>query len=1546
VADNDTLAVSDGNPDADVKQTAYGYPGDATPDWNSEHGIGDAGWANRGGDHLVPQYSAALTVSERADRFPGMNPDTSTGYEFTFKGKTYRDDDTAPEADKRVDVYDPSHPPDTFHYSANISGKEPQELPPIEQMRADYPELASYSDDQILSELKPKVAPNMSDDDFKKAAYDPDGAETFRKQADQMSLMQKARLDFPQYAQLNDDDFTKRVYGLLSKSGQIDPKVTSLDTFKNQLTPPNPVITWLQNTFKQVSDFVTTPGAADDPWTGVAKDYGKMFERAQGTLHESAAGLYGAPQGLANLGESPLAILDAVAKQAGIDSQVQKGYDQFTQKYLQTPFDDFFRKSLHMLNAASNAQRLAAQAHMEKAKDLNPVLAVTADIAGSLPEMTATFGVGAAAKGATKAELVGRALWATMYQASAANGKATDATSTQRFLNQYRAGMSTALLQKLFSSPYGRLSTGLMGLILQADVPDIMNWIEGKPSHIGDTAVSMAVNFGLAYMWGHDNVSEAAQSDVDAAETLRLSGNIKNSTELFDRAFTVMPEEEAHQHAQNYVTLLDILSDNSLHPGNILETKEHKALTPETLKKQVDNAQRGTPSQIADKMAAIKPGKSVYLNLPEPEEPAPYHPWNKPLLEGAFAEAVTGKKAGPLRKTDVQRFTGKYYFNRDRLNRASSQRGAILNPGVLVLEAKKAVQESEFVRGVSAIGSMESTPKGKEAAAQIGQIHNWASYESASFANDLFRQEAEERFLNDMDTSKKRAALYWKYPKEQQQAIIIAHEKGEESGDPVLDEIRRVHKIGYGMMAQDENERGETFNIRDNYIVHAIKNREAREVFIKRMSPKFADPDYMHPRELESLEQAAMLGHEFETNEEELFQGRVFDHYRTKAKSDALDLFESEGNAYKTDAKDIPEEAKEWEKIRSPKRKPGTNIGTTYYVHPEKSALMARAWDPMFNQSREGRFADMTVGNFIRMLKAVKGVTTPIRLFSAAHLAHIPTIRIGSRFAALIRDATFADREMTPADWFKALSDIPTSGVQQIVRDVRKYQNLVKALQGDAEAKANLTDTEKRDFVQLLDGGYSPGFNHDQHAALVKWFNEVLPTKLKQSGQWDTFTKFGHELASHTNFQEYTFGTIIPSVKAAHALERVAELYKARPELMDEKNNVQRLMALRKIMRQTDLRLGEMNYDQVFMPKFLKGLGVGTFLSFAWQLGLVDYAGGLIDVGKNSVHFAKVLAETKNMPQAARALLQDRMVTAYLYTGVAMTTGAIVTYLNMRTKPGGDQHKFGFRDFFFPWSGRNADGTDNRYRTMTFPGELYSIWHDVAREGTIGGIEHVLGNKYNSTISAVVGAMNNTNFIGQRISDADIATLQGAWDRTAYVLSQSFQPIGAEQYAKPFQEAMEGKPAAEVAASTQDAIAAFFGFNKAPLWTGRTDLANQILQARQQERGRTEGESVHMQKQWDARDNLRTAFQQGDHKSIEAGIKQALQAGLTKKQIELTYKNRKVSTDKLAFKAMPSKDQLTWMRKMSREDLKEYWPFAHHDARRLFNERRTQPAHP
>jgi hypothetical protein len=1539
-----------------TKHTYYGYKGDA--DWDSASGAGkgDGGWQARGSIPLVPRYDVALTKSKRIKLFGG-NGETSTGKEFTEDGHKYRDSDTAPEADDIIDEYAPDHPADpagTPRYYGGVStghegegGNLTAKKPPIQQWKEDNPALSKYSDDQIISAVKPKVAPNMSDDDFRQAANSPDGAQTIKQAFDKLPILQQTRIEHPEFASWDDDKLTRAMYGSMQKQGITNGM--TLEQFQAKMNPPNPVL----NSISSFLQSVTAGADPKDPWTGVLSDYQKMFSEAAGVVHDSAAGAYGAIDGakqfMSNL--SPLKLADQIAKRAGINMDTQGAYDKFTQNYLRTPFDGYFRRGLDFLNQKSEQQRQAAAANFQKAKDLNPLLKVSADIAGSLPEMAATFGAGFEVKLATKSEIMGRALWATTYQTSAQNGKAVEATAQKQFLQQSRSGFTTALQTLMFNSPYLRWQTGLLNAMLGATDQDLHAWIQGRLNPIDEKVEPAVVNFALGYFGGHDSVDEASKSDIDASRKALDEGNPKLAKQLIDRSFALMPEDEQQQHARNFITLTDILADNSLR-GDALKTRP---IDEPGLDKPVDLKDFQLRQQTRLKEVHFDPDES--LNQPsglraevlDPDvdlKNAPaYAPLNADTPEKMAAEAARDKppkppdpeppKTPPLTKQDVQRFTRSYFYNK------RSQAGSIINPGQLLLESgekakdatKDIVKAFHSVLDIGVLG-----PKAKEAEAEIGGYNARNSFAGAAMVNQAFREYANVDMVQDLDTHAKRQHHLDKYSQAQQKEIFMKFESGEPTGDPIIDEMIKVSKEITDDFARTENDAGVTFDVRENYIMRNWKaDKDTKEAWVQNHAKKFGDPSFLKPRQLESAAQGFSIGKELVSNSiEDALQARTMQHIQTMSKVHLLEDWKEQGTAFVTTDPNAPEEAKLWPEIRSPKRSE-SGTGTMYYVHPEKAAAVKRAWDPMFNNDT----ANKSVGRVIGFLKAVKSVTVPIRLLSLAHAMHVPQIRFASRGSYLLRGGT---AETGAGAWWGLLADAPAQGLLTVAKDIKDRGNIVGALQGQVDLRS-LSPDDRWAIEQLLDGGFNAGFSEHQKNFISQGIRKMLDGK--HLAAWNSFTDLGHKILSKADFQHYVFSTMIPSVKVAHILERFSDLYREDPGILDDSRKTERIQSLRKIVQQADRKFGEMFYDNMFAVKWVKNLGIGTFLSVAWQLGLVDYGGGLVDVAANPAKLALMDKQAKaKAGGAGRVLLSDRLLMSYIYTGIVMATNAMYTYINMRTKKDGDKHQFGWKDMFFPWNGFKPNGEDKRLRGVTFPTEMANITEHIAQEGLVKGVSGTIVNKYTGVLATSLQALYNTNYLGNKITDADGATLQSIMDRAGYFLRESWTPMGSEQYAK----VLTAPPEMKLDAG-RDAVAAFFGLNEAPAWTGRTPIANTILEAKRKEKGGTTGQSVAQQKEWEEKDKIRDLLNNGaNHEQVAAAIKEALKMGISHKSLENLTRTKKVTTDKLAFKALDSvpsgvtvhgTTQLELLKKMTPEERKIYLPFAHQKTIQALHENRS-----
>src|SRR6266704_4666150 len=220
--------------DNDPQITYYGYEGDSTPDTNSALGIGDRD------NQLVatPELtSVALTKSERMARF-GVSG-SSTGQVFEHGGRTYRDDDTAPEGNRRIDVYAPSHPPDTGGSHLGLSASV-REYPPYDLSQAISPASSQDYVDPTSAEDKPHdiLSPDSVTSRSKSQypQYEKADSQTVYEKfvKKYQAPLEQLRALYPEYKDKSDTVFTE---GIRKKYYPNE----SADDFKDRMTPPTGV---------------------------------------------------------------------------------------------------------------------------------------------------------------------------------------------------------------------------------------------------------------------------------------------------------------------------------------------------------------------------------------------------------------------------------------------------------------------------------------------------------------------------------------------------------------------------------------------------------------------------------------------------------------------------------------------------------------------------------------------------------------------------------------------------------------------------------------------------------------------------------------------------------------------------------------------------------------------------------------------------------------------------------------------------------------------------------------------------------------------------------------------------------------------------------------------------------------------------------------------------------------------------------------------------------------------------------------------------------
>lgn len=210
-----------------------------------------------------------------------------------------------------------------------------------------------------------------------------------------------------------------------------------------------------------------------------------------------------------------------------------------------------------------------------------------------------------------------------------------------------------------------------------------------------------------------------------------------------------------------------------------------------------------------------------------------------------------------------------------------------------------------------------------------------------------------------------------------------------------------------------------------------------------------------------------------------------------------------------------------------------------------------------------------------------------------------------------------------------------------------------------------------------------------------------------------------------------------------------------------------------RINRDVDDRLGQLTYDNLFMPRIVKDVTQGFFQAVGWNIGTFNtIIGGLSDVRRlfNPEKYVAPLDKAGTLPIANASRLTNRL--SYLIAmnvGIG-TIGAITQYLMTGKLP--DQIK----DYYFPRTGRlNPDGSEER---ISFPGYMKDEYQVATHP--IKMVE----NKMNPLLSSLFDAfITNKDFYDNQIRDKDASVPEQAAELTNWVFHQ-FQPYsfqGAQQ---------------------------------------------------------------------------------------------------------------------------------------------------------------------
>lgn len=214
--------------------------------------------------------------------------------------------------------------------------------------------------------------------------------------------------------------------------------------------------------------------------------------------------------------------------------------------------------------------------------------------------------------------------------------------------------------------------------------------------------------------------------------------------------------------------------------------------------------------------------------------------------------------------------------------------------------------------------------------------------------------------------------------------------------------------------------------------------------------------------------------------------------------------------------------------------------------------------------------------------------------------------------------------------------------------------------------------------------------------------------------------------------------------------------------------------AMAKAADMTENRMGQLTYDNLFYNRMVKDASLVAFRAYGWQLGKYRELAGVLG---DSARFVKDIAQVKK-PE-----FTNRMG----YAAALVAGSAIVGGIMHRLMTG--QSPQTAMDYFHPGLGRKDDnGNEARLSMPTYLKDLESDakymtrgWDEGGALGLVKGLWNSSYHRLNPAAGFAVDMMNNRDFFGTQIWNANDPWTAKALDQAQFVAKQftPFSVIGA-----------------------------------------------------------------------------------------------------------------------------------------------------------------------
>lgn len=349
------------------------------------------------------------------------------------------------------------------------------------------------------------------------------------------------------------------------------------------------------------------------------------------------------------------------------------------------------------------------------------------------------------------------------------------------------------------------------------------------------------------------------------------------------------------------------------------------------------------------------------------------------------------------------------------------------------------------------------------------------------------------------------------------------------------------------------------------------------------------------------------------------------------------------------------------------------------------------------------------------------------------------------------------------------------------------------------------------------------------------------------------------------------FQSWIPALKSESYLYRADLAMKRDPSLVNDAGK--RGEVLRQIAKDVDRNYGEMNQDTLFWNKTVRDAFNASMLSGGWKLAMIQNFRGLAEPTKVAYNFAKTGEFSKEQ-------ITHQMLQSYIYTGVMLAQGAIITKLLTGAVDGAIS-------WAFPNTGdKNPDGSEIRLQQPAFLKEGFMLNRDINEDGIFSGTARFL---YHQTlIPGIADTLNNRDFVGRKIisdpTDLDQWASAG-WD--------SVNPI-----------TISALDVADKKGSKVAKTMGILGFPLAGQYVNQTAFEQKVLHA-YSEQNPPKGD-VYSTK---LKNQLKAAMAKGEFEDVEM-IKQKMhERGMTDSQISSAAKTYTTPFVNVAWSKLSSQDQ-------------------------------------